>query len=244
MPNHITNIVSFKGDKKQIELLIKHVQSEKEDTDIMGKPNGEKYITHFDFNKIIPMPEELNITSGTETDKGIALIDANSEEAKAMLGYNWKDDNGNIINTYAQLKEYLLKGFKGKDGKQRLADCMKLGQQAIDNIKKYGYKDWYDWAYDNWGTKWNAYDTHIEEDGVITFDTAWACPERVFKKLSTMFPKVEITVKFADEDIGSNCGILTCKNGRVSFEDRAGDDAFAYEVKGWSPEEDEDEDEE
>lgn len=243
MPNHVTNIVSFKGDKKQIELLIKHVQSEQEETDIMGKPTGKKFTTHFDFNKIIPMPEELNITSGTETDRGIALVDANSNEAKTMLGYNWKDDNGNKITTYAQLKEYLLSSYKGEDGRKRLAECLKLGQQAIDNLKKYGYKDWYNWAYANWGTKWNSYSSYIE-DNVITFDTAWSCPEPVFRKLSQMFPKVEIKVEFADEDIGSNCGILTCKNGRVSFEDRAGDDKFAYGVKGWeADEDDEDEDE-
>ena len=125
MPNHVTNIVSFEGDKKQIELLIKHVQSEKD----MGNQTGKKYTTHFDFNKIIPMPEELNIISGTETDKGIALIDANSKEAKEMLGYNWKDAKGKKINTYAQLKKHLLSMYKGEKGKKSLAGCIVTGKQ-------------------------------------------------------------------------------------------------------------------
>jgi hypothetical protein len=181
MPNHITNIVSFKGDKKQIELLIKHVQTEQEETDFMGKPVGRKFINYFDFNKIIPQPDNI---------------------------------------------------FTGN-----------LGEKERQMCEEKGIPNWYDWNIENWGTKWNSYSSYIE-DNVITFDTAWSCPEPVFRKLSKMFPKVEIKVEFADEDIGSNCGILTCKNGRVAFEDRQGDDKFAYGVKGWeADEDDEDEDE-
>lgn len=154
MPNHITNIVKFKGDKKQIELLIKHVETINDEEDFLGKKTGNKFTRHFDFNKIIPMPESLNITSGSETDRGIALADANSDEAKRMIGYNWKDDAGNVVNTYKQLVEYIKNSYpKTAEGKKRYAEMVKLGQQAVENKKKYGCATWYDWAYANWGTK-------------------------------------------------------------------------------------------
>lgn len=41
--------------------------------------------------------------------------------------------------------------------------------------------NWYDWAIDNWGTKWGTYDTRVHELGgdgspvLIEFQSAW-CP--------------------------------------------------------------------
>jgi len=46
-----------------------------------------------------------------------------------------------------------------------------------------------------------------------------------------MFPDVKLTVKFADEDIGQNCGTYVLKDREIlSFEE--GDEDFALEVKG------------
>jgi len=43
-------------------------------------------------------------------------------------------------------------------------------QKAL--IDKYGTDNWYDWAYNNWGTKWGCYD--LERDGNnLSFSTAW-----------------------------------------------------------------------
>lgn len=36
--------------------------------------------------------------------------------------------------------------------------------------------DWYNWCIEKWGTKWNAYDTYINEEKLYAkFDTAWEC---------------------------------------------------------------------
>jgi hypothetical protein len=91
--------------------------------------------------------------------------------------------------------------------------------KVLANIENYGYADWYGFACAEWGTKWNAYDVNIEDDS-IQFDTAWATPEPVIARLSTMFPDATITVNFADEDVGYNCGIYAYRNGeRVSYTD-------------------------
>lgn len=83
--------------------------------------------------------------------------------------------------------------------------------QQEANYKKYGYYDWYDWSCDHWGTKWNAYDQF--EYG---FSTAWSTPEPVIKRLSEMFPEVEVIVDYADEDLGNNCGSYSYKAGELT----------------------------
>ena len=45
--------------------------------------------------------------------------------------------------------------------------------------------DWYDWNLKNWGTKWDACDTHISEIHkdkiVIMFESAWAPPTELYE---------------------------------------------------------------
>lgn len=83
-------------------------------------------------------------------------------------------------------------------------------------ITKYGYSDWYGWKVNNWGTKWGAYETHLSDDGKLCFQTAWSTPEVIFAKLSEMFPTVEMTVDYADEDMGQNVGQYTYKGGELT----------------------------
>ena len=69
--------------------------------------------------------------------------------------------------------------------------------------EKYGADNWYDWAYENWDTKWDTdpKQIHVEVDRLkghrptsITygFETAWGPPYSVFKKLKKMFPYVDV----------------------------------------------------
>ena len=91
--------------------------------------------------------------------------------------------------------------------------------------------DWYGWRVENWGTKWNAVDAEIIDDGVM-FDTAWSAPLPVIKKLSELFPKIKLNVTCSDEDAGENCGQITYKNGVESdwyYPDRAKEIAEIYE---------------
>lgn len=62
------------------------------------------------------------------------------------------------------------------------------------------------WSIINWGTKWNAYDQNLDDDNVITFDTAWSAPITVISKISWIFPGLVVQLDYADEDIGQNTG--------------------------------------
>lgn len=124
--------------------------------------------------------------------------------------------------------------------------------QMLRNKRSCGHFHRMDFARDVWGTKWNAYDQVIDLDaGEISFDTAWSCPIPVLKELSKRHPDEEIIVRYADEDLSSNCGTVRLKAGEtVSFEvagrwddmseqDRQQWTAWARDLKGW-PEADRD----
>ena len=83
------------------------------------------------------------------------------------------------------------------------------------NLNKYGYRSWYDWANEKWGTKWNAYNQTYSSNSEFQFDTAWKSPLPLIIELSKQNPELEIKVKYADEDFGYNCGEYTIKNGKI-----------------------------
>ena len=116
-----------------------------------------------------------------------------------------------------------------------------LGQKERE---RYGENNWYDWSVKNWGTKWNAYgydETFSYTPGEpLLFLTAWSAPHPILERLSEMFPDMEITHEWADEDIGNNCGRCSYLGGERTeewtpdFEEEAVE--FACEVWGTSPE--------
>ncbi|MBR8471961.1 MULTISPECIES: hypothetical protein [Burkholderia] len=141
------------------------------------------------------------------------------------------------------------------------ADIKKLNDESFEqfiqmlrNFRKVGFLHSMDFARAKWGTKWNACDSSADiEAGTAEFDTAWSCPVPIFEALSRKFPEDVITVTYADEDIGSNCGTFRMRNGEeISSEiapswrdmtdaERAKWKAFACEVTGRDPKDYEDE---
>ena len=201
MPNHVTNKLKFKGTKEDILELRNAIRPDvKED---QSDDDGGALI---DFNKIIPMPEDLHMESSSNVDNGMAILifreTGASEELRSMLSWPWVKAEG--ISNIKALAEYLLKENRAN---------LILGQKALDNIKKYGHKDWYSWSTAKWGTKWNAYSQVEIDESEIVFDTAWSTPFPVIQKLSKMFPKVKILLSYADEDFGHNCGEITLQKG-------------------------------
>lgn len=168
-----------------------------------------------DFNKILPMPEGLEV----EANMGEIAI------AKQELGVNDRDTQ--------------FMRPQQKRGEKHIDDAKV--DQIKKNIEDTGYAYWYDWAPEKWGTKWNAYDQKEIEPNLIQFDTAWSCPILLLKALAAKFPEVEFICEFADEDIGSNQGTLTFRNGELVERTEAQGDKnrrlFAYRVKGCDQEE-------
>jgi hypothetical protein len=72
-------------------------------------------------------------------------------------------------------------GFMGDGEEQRL-----LEQKEAANLERYGYKNWYDFCVNEWGTKWDVdVDEPVElaDSITINFDSAWSPPLGVYEAL-------------------------------------------------------------
>ena len=196
MPNHVTNILTITGPEE----LVAKIKSE-----ISGSyDDGEQM--YIDFNKIIPRPDSLNITSGSSTSNGIAILKYRAGDPTAIngiMGYQWATE----FATPEDLINYML-----EKGSANLEEA----QKALDNIRDYGHQDWYSWSTSNWGTKWNAYSQNSDEgSNEISFETAWSTPYPVIEALSRKYPEAVISMRYADEDFGHNVGEYTFQAGDI-----------------------------
>jgi hypothetical protein len=110
-------------------------------------------------------------------------------------------------------------GFMGEDKAEE------HGKQQASNIAKYGYKDWYDWSYDTWGTKWGDCDTDIGKPMQLNngqwevqanYQTAWGPADAGFLKVSALFPELLFTFDY-DEEAGFFAGVEAYSKGETVF---------------------------
>ena len=75
--------------------------------------------------------------------------------------------------------------------------------------------NWYDWALENWGSKWGDYDTDLELfDDQITgyYTSAWGPCNEGIVKLSKLFPELTFSVKYHEPGMAFMGGQV-CQNG-------------------------------
>lgn len=172
MPNHITSIITFDGPEEKVKELKNKVTTKE---------------SIFDFNRIIPMPEELNITDNS-----------NTEFFSKLEKYRLLD-----------LAHIFRKECEKLEGTSFKSDAI----AGLLNYLNYGYVSWYHWSIDNWGTKWNSYEIEYINDNQVTFQTAWEFPKPIIQKLSELYPELTIIAEYYDEDFGYNLGSCTFKEG-------------------------------
>ena len=215
MPNHVRNILVFEGAGERIEALKAFVRGE----------NGE-----FDFNKLIPMPRTLDISSGSSTNLGMLA-------ARYLRGMISPEDFEERARGWLLNDEGVETPDDALDALVKAEMCnVHTGEVALDNLHDHGFSTWYEWSNQNWGTKWNAYD--IESEGCeIRFNTAWAAPLQVIERLAAEFPDIVIEHFWADESIGDNCGHNTHQDGDTSSAWLFDGDSEAFDVfvRCWGP---------
>lgn len=160
MPNHVTNVISFDGDCKTVQQMLEEI---KDDAAGFGS---------IDFNKVIPMPPELQIEAGSRTNNGLKAYN----DFISILGRGQsKPDFRNIPK---EQEEAFLRHRAEID-----RETWELGRAAFQNVQRFGASSWYPWRIAHWGTKWNAYD-FSSGNGALTFHTAWSAPHPVLQHLS------------------------------------------------------------
>lgn len=207
MPNHVCSKLEFNGKQEDIDRLLRHVASG---------------VSAFDFNTLISMPKTLDIESGSRTTLGMEAAKYRAGGADSIVGSSllWRHrENAPDLS----LDQYI-------DSLVESGRCdLNLGEVVLDNIRDHGFATWYEWCCANWGTKWNAYSIKLT-DNRLSFDTAWAAPEPVIDKLAYIFPDIQITHRWSDEDIGSNCGHVVYKNGEKTADMIVDQSDDAYEI--------------
>lgn len=223
MPNWVRNRLTIYGDNAD-----KILQSLLVKSDIDGEYD-------FDFNKIIPMPQELNIEAGSQTYDAInlyltyinPLIDYYGKEKLPVAEYinlcrNIQHSKVAKEPHYAMSKEAVaerLAQIQRCDKNEE--SVLALGKQAVENYRKYGATDWYEWCCKNWGTKWNAHNTEVPDidKAEVYFDTAWSRPMPVLQKLSEMYPDNSFKYEYAEEQAGYFAGECVFENGELTSVD-------------------------
>ena len=125
----------------------------------------------------------------------------------------------------------------GRSGADDSPEQIELVAAEKSNLKKYGYKNWYDWCVSEWGTKWNAggsdnADMQIDwdEDGdnsiaLFQFDTAWAPALGVLQKLRDDHPELSIECRYNEPGVGF-MGVWTDGSDRCYDNIQGSQDAF------------------
>lgn len=221
MPNHVRNIINFDCSEERLREILEAIQYDKSD---FHENTG---IGTLDFNKIIPMPKSLEIEAGSSTDRGLKAY----KDFLYVYTLAGTRQGLDLLNIPAESEEAFLR--QRTDIKR---EDWNLGKTAFQNSQKYGATTWYEWSIGHWGTKWNSYDSAGYQGGhQIEFSTAWSAPHPILEKLTEMFPDVTINHKWADEDLGNNCGALEYLDGEVISDrmDMGDKEALEFACETW-----------
>ena len=126
--------------------------------------------SEFSFRSIMPMPKEIEHTSSPTK----------------------------IFDTQKEVDEYIkeqLDKYSSPIIKHDVSGTMT--RKYAEYLKQtYGADNWYDWSVNTWGTKWDASNAYLQDDGWMLqydFDTAWNPPEGIHAFLVDKFPDVHIS---------------------------------------------------
>lgn len=169
MPSWSINKIIIEGDKKNVDNYIKKVTT-------LPKPNDKKhtYPQYIDFEKIIAMPKEMNVSE--------------EEEGHTAFRYLVEKDPKRKAEIKAELEDQCA--FDS----ERINNGLKLGQLYLDNFNKFGARTWYDWSCMHWGCKWNAvatYEWKIENEyktiASVYCETPWSEPTAAVMNSSKLY---------------------------------------------------------
>ena len=142
MPNHVTNVLEFDCSRERAKEILEFLR------------NGDDVLGSIDFNKLIPMPESLNMEAGSETDRGIEIYLTAVNPGTKSYGHEKMNirefrslsrrlDNERHFNSYeTQLSEEDIRKYT--EGKS-FDEVFAVGERAVSNMVQYGATTWYTW---------------------------------------------------------------------------------------------------
>ena len=228
MPNWVKNVLSVENcNERRFNQICEFVKSEN---------------SPFDYNRIIPMPEDLDLEEGSANEffKNLVLKYAGRYAVPALIDF----DCGITSDELAKARRYIENPREPgtMSDLDIFHEALNLGHQYLENSERYGAETWYFWRSAHWGTKWNTLDDVIIPDGKMSweFRSPWCPPLPVIRVLSQIFPEVRFVLQYADEDLGQNCGIVEYIDGvSTNFEFTSEEKAFDFACGLWDLDPDE-----
>ena len=96
-------------------------------------------------------------------------------------------NDAKFLNEFVPIPES-LQIVSGRCGADDNPEQIALEAAQKSNIEQHGYKDWYDFSVNEWGTKWDVGGDGYEAQDIpgglmLTFESAWAPPCAAYDKL-------------------------------------------------------------
>ncbi|GEM_PF-1189870 len=239
MANSVKNELHFEGKPEKIAELLEGIrplqQSEDEECNLI------------DFNRLIPMPQELNLDAGgceygairaylsaanpDAPDFGVEKLSCDqfdkayhyfcernqNQETELLSPEELEKTRGAQVAYASLISENTGATFEIKKTEQ---DLITIGKAYIDNLLRFEATQWYDWRYRHWGSTKNAYEQSYDaESQTLYFTSAWTPVEPIYQMLSQRYPEVDVVVRWAEENYGFLVGTVEYKNGQKVKED-------------------------
>jgi hypothetical protein len=166
-----------------------------------------------DEKQFIPMPKSLlEVPAGSGEELYSVWYGSLLE-----LDYPWIP--AEIKGDREKLKEFFRDRYKKtKHDNGKNWDVEKIAEQYKFNKDNYGCLTWYDWAIQNWGSKWGICNASLKNEAenelFYGFDSAWSPVTPVILKMSGLFPNLGFILKYWECGCAFK-GEFVCKNGKV-----------------------------
>ena len=159
----------------------------------------------FDFDRYIPMPDDLRRIEPGSTEIGYEALYGTDDDVKRELEMGWKNKG---VGDRAALIAYL---------KEHEPRYIELAEKYKANVERYGHRTQYSWAAENWGTKYNVACVQVHKEikchVTIQFITPLSPPLPVITKASELFPMLDFELKYYECGEGFH-GVYFCKAGK------------------------------
>ncbi len=196
MPNWVENKITIEADATVLDEIQNKVRTTFTDED------GNQLERHLIATNLIPMPDEIRMLDGTET---------NIRRFKDLDGNSVKIDQMRAVTFYSMNDEELL-------GEGYTMETL-TGKELEELDEKYGAHDWYNWNVNNYGTKWGDCETRMinrdKESLEYTFDTAWAPAYPMIEKIAREYDVKKIIYRFFSMENGDKGSATFNEDGRI-----------------------------
>ena len=150
---------------------------------------------------------------------------------------NWCENKLIVTGDEEDLLEFKEQVKSHEDGIEtdiRMNNLIPMPKELINTISPWEHPNWYEWALENWGTKWDLTAHLIRESDrelFYEFDSAWSSPIKWLENIGPMFPELTFELEYRE---GGMCfqGFAKAKDKFfISQEQDYYEDGIDYDIR-------------